>query len=225
MFNYHGDYNWRQNFSGAPELFWPVGILFLIGLILAITKIKKFKFSFLLAWLVLAALPVVISNEGIPHALRAILMIPPVFILSAFGGWWLYEKIINSPFCAIKNNKLIFNIFTGVFLSLLVFQAYTSYFIAWAQNPNVPGAFNQDYVDIASQINALPLQTPKYVIVEAGGVLVRGIPMPAQTVMFLTNTFLPQEQNAKNIHYLLPDQINEIFKATPKNPVSIFYLR
>ena len=219
MFNYHGDYNWRQNFAGAPELFWPVGILFLIGLILAIIKIKKFEFSFLLTWLALAALPVVISDEGIPHALRAILMIPPVFILSAFGGWWLYDKIINSPFFSKKNNKLIFNIFTIFFLSLLILQAYAFYFIAWAQNPNVSSAFNQDYVDIANQINALPLQTPKYVIVEASGVLVRGIPMPAQTVMFLTNTFLPQEQQAKNIHYLLPNQINEIPKTLSQNPV------
>ena len=36
MFNYHGDYNWRQNISGAPELFWPVGILFILGIALAI---------------------------------------------------------------------------------------------------------------------------------------------------------------------------------------------
>ena len=35
MFNYHGDYNWRQNVSGAPELFWPVGILFLLGIVLS----------------------------------------------------------------------------------------------------------------------------------------------------------------------------------------------
>ncbi|MCL5733174.1 MAG: hypothetical protein M1334_00725 [Patescibacteria group bacterium] len=225
MFNYHGDYNWRQNFAGAPELFWPVGILFLIGLILAAAKFKKLRFSFLLSWLILAALPVVISNEGIPHALRAILMIPPVFILAALGGWWLYDKVANSPFCALNNNKLIFNIFVVVFLFLLVVQAYTSYFIAWAQNPNVPGAFNQNYVDIANEINTFPVQTKKYVVVEAGGVLVNGIPMPAQTVMFLTNTFLPQNQDAKNIHYLLPNQVSEILKAPFQSPISIFYLR
>ncbi|MCL5733361.1 MAG: hypothetical protein M1334_01700, partial [Patescibacteria group bacterium] len=127
---------------------------------------------------------------------------------------WLYDKIISSPFCAVNNNKLIFNVFVGVFLSLLVFQAYTAYFIAWAQNPNVPGAFNQDYVDIANSINALPAQTKKYVVVEAGGVLVNGIPMPAQTVMFLTNTYLPKNQDAKNIYYLLPNQVNEILKSS-----------
>ncbi len=226
MFNYRGDYNWRQNFSGAPELFWPIGILFLIGFVLAVIKFRKFIFSFTLAWLALAALPVVISNEGIPHALRAILMIPPAFLLAAFGGWWFYNKIINSTFCASsKKNRLMFNVFAVVFLSLLAFQAYIFYFIAWAQDPNVPGAFNQDYADIAGQINALPIQIQKYVVVEAGGVLVRGIPMPAQTVMFLTNTFTPREQDAKNIHYLLPDQIGNIFKAPLKNSISIFYLR
>ena len=35
-FNFRGDQNWRQNISGAPQLFWPVGILFIIGLILAV---------------------------------------------------------------------------------------------------------------------------------------------------------------------------------------------
>jgi hypothetical protein len=28
--------------------------------------------------------------------------------------------------------------------------------------------------------------------------------MPAQTVMFITDTFEPEEQAAKNIHYVLP---------------------
>ena len=32
MFNCAGDWNWRHNYSGSPELFWPVGILFLIGI-------------------------------------------------------------------------------------------------------------------------------------------------------------------------------------------------
>jgi len=31
MFNFYGDPNMRHNYSGDPELFFPVGILFLIG--------------------------------------------------------------------------------------------------------------------------------------------------------------------------------------------------
>ncbi|MEK7451258.1 MAG: glycosyltransferase family 39 protein, partial [Patescibacteria group bacterium] len=36
MFNFSGDYNWRHNYAGKPLLFWPVGILFLIGILLGL---------------------------------------------------------------------------------------------------------------------------------------------------------------------------------------------
>jgi len=209
MFNFVGDSNWRHNYPGQPELFWPVGILFLIGLILSFKshslKIENWKLKIPLAWLAFAALPVIISNEGMPHALRALLMAPPVFIFAGAGGIWLYEFIISKA----KNRKL-FNAFVFIFLSLLVFQAYFAYFILWGQNPNVTGAFTQNYVAIGRQLNALPKNLPKYVVVKAGGVLVRGLPMPAQTVMFITDTFEATKQKEKNIFYILPNQTNQI---------------
>ena len=36
MFNVYGDANWRHNLSGRPELFWPFGISFIIGLAIVI---------------------------------------------------------------------------------------------------------------------------------------------------------------------------------------------
>ena len=243
MFNFVGDGNWRHNIAGRPELFWPVGILFVIGVILSIIQVFKFlisNFQFLmktkmsndqntqklgignwelgipLIWLAVAALPVIISNEGLPHALRAILMAPPVFILAGIGGIWLYDKIKNF----ITNDNTItrdsiakirmLNIFVFIFLSLFVFEAYATYFILWGKNPNTAGAFSANYVEIGRQLNTLPKETPKYVIVKASGVLVRGIPMPAQTVMFITDTFTPEKQKEKNIFYLLPEQINQL---------------
>jgi hypothetical protein len=50
--------------------------------------------------------------------------------------------------------------------------------------------------------------------------MVRGIPMPAQTVMFITDSFTTQKQVEKNIHYILPDQESFIKE---KNAL-IFYL-
>ncbi|HUZ93236.1 MAG TPA: hypothetical protein VNG29_04580, partial [Candidatus Paceibacterota bacterium] len=119
MFNIHGDNNWRQNISGAPELYWPVGLLFLLGIVLGLRSFFKkeppdsalsvkfsifnfsakggsasggqFSNSLLFLWFILAMLPVVLSDEGIPHALRSILMIPPVIIFAAIGGVALYR--------------------------------------------------------------------------------------------------------------------------------------
>ncbi len=234
MFNFAGDWNWRHNFAGRPELFWPVGIVFLIGVFgglrIFFLKVSRrltcpptaspsgdggrggesFSFIILFAWLIIAALPVVVSNEGLPHALRAILMIPPIFILAGVGAFWLYEKLIIK----IQNSKkfvkiILFSTFY-IILSLLILEAYTTYFVTWGRNPNVYGAFSADYVQIGREINALPEQTPKYVVVEASGTDVRGIPMPAQTVMFITDTFPLEKRLEKNVHYVLPNQTNQI---------------
>jgi len=234
MFNFSGDSNWRHNYAGSPELFWPVGILFLIGVFLSVksliqkskiknkndnvklkidspqtnTEILHFDFYILISWLIIAALPVVISNEGIPHALRSLLMIPPAIILAAFGGIYIYELVKNTM--TRHSTILIFKVFIFVFLSLLVFETYYTYFIKWGENPNVQGAFAADYVAVGRQLNLLPKEMPKYVVVQASGVDVRGIPMPAQTVMYITDTFLPQKQKEKNIFYVLPSQTNQI---------------
>jgi len=222
MFNFAGDWNWRHNYAGKPELFWLVGIMFVIGILSGFYFLfkKKFPFIILFAWLIIAALPVVVSNEGIPHALRAILMIPPVFILAGFGGAWLIAKIknqISKIKITIQNSKILdFIIHTSLFiiLSLLIFQAYYTYFVLWAPNPNTFDAFSADYVWIAKGLNNLPKELPKYVIIEASGVDVRGIPMPAQTVMFITDTFTPEKQKEKNIHYVLPNKISQIPKES-----------
>ena len=63
---------------------------------------------------------------------------------------------------------------------------------------------------LGRKLNAMPANVPKYVVVDTGGVLVNGIPMPAQTVMFITDTFTSEGQKAKNIHYVLPDQQKNI---------------
>ncbi|HUX35745.1 MAG TPA: glycosyltransferase family 39 protein [Candidatus Paceibacterota bacterium] len=208
MFNFVGDWNWRQNYAGAPELFWPVGILFILGVILGIKNLiskskfeapnSKFPYWILFFWFFLAMLPVVISNEGIPHALRSILMIPPVMILCGIGGIAIYDWIKK------RIPEYWVRAAVAFFIAFVVSNAYYMYFIAWANNPNVQGAFAADYVALGRQLNSLPVSVPKYIVVDAGGVLANGIPMPAQTVMFITGTFTAKGQAAKNIHYVLP---------------------
>ena len=224
MFNVRGDGNWRHNYSGAPEVYWFVGIFFVMGIILgairAIRKIKNHAYEdedvlwlISIVWILIAMLPVVISNEGIPHALRSLLMIPAVFMIAGIGAFAAVSFVSKY----IKPNML-YVILVIIGIGLIV-QVYCQYFILWGNNPNVAGAFNQNYVNIGNQINAISPAIPKYVVVNAGGVLVRGIPMPSQTVMFITDTFTADKQAAKNVHYVSPDQESTI----PKNAL-VFYL-
>jgi hypothetical protein len=239
MFNFKGDGNWRQNIAGAPELFLPVGILFLLGIVLSLCfllwrkfnpqfsdqrvknyglTIKDYAFGLWLMflWFILALLPAAASDEGIPHALRSILMLPPAIFFAAFAGTWAYRKIRNNGF---KKTAMVLAL---LFVVIVSANAYISYFIVWAKNPNIYWAFNENYVEIGNQINALPASTPKYVVVEAGGVLARGIPVPAETVMFVTNSFTTSTQIAQHIRYLLPDQTSTIPAGTPTS--TIFYV-
>lgn len=243
MFNIRGDGNWRHNYADKPQLFWPIGIFFLLGLFLSLKKITMFflkrkskfhlstlnksteihqesfpfSFFFLFSWFVLAAAPVVISNEGIPHALRSILMLPPTIIFSAVGANLVYQK-----FSSTKSTRLIRglkNFALFLFFSSLIIHSYFTYFVFWAKNQNTAWAFDQNSLILGEKLNSLPKDIKKYVIVEAKGVEVqvtdglsgktKPIPMPAQTVMFITNTYLAENQKAKNIYYLLPhEEIN-----------------
>jgi 4-amino-4-deoxy-L-arabinose transferase-like glycosyltransferase len=230
MFNFVGDWNWRQNFAGSPELFWPIGILFLIGfthgifrLVQTYRKEKHFPTVqvLLFSWFFIGLLPVVFSNEGIPHALRAIIVAPVVFIFAGEGLWWVYEKIkvayeIRDPHIVNIHRKKylegsVVAIFTVViFLTACMFFEYDKYFNQWANNPNVPPAFNASYVTLGQVLNQMPINIKKYVLVNAPGVEVvtpgsgQVVPMPAQTVMFITDTWTPDKQAAKNIFYLTP---------------------
>ena len=224
MFNFSGDTNWRHNFSGKPELYWPIGITFIFGVLYGLKNLLKKtdrEFILLFSWLMIAALPVIISTEGIPHALRSLLMIPPVFIFAGVGTLKIYELLIHkiSGFYH-KHDRLVKNSFI-LLCALLIAQSYNYYFIEWGANSNVDYAFRQSYVDIGKMLNSLPNETMKYIVVEDSYVKVRDISMPAQTVMFITNTFTTKKQVEKNIHYLRPGQEADIYE----NDALFFYLK
>ena len=143
-------------------------------------------------------------------------MLPPALILAAIAGTWLYAIVR-------RNHKKFARTIGIIFIVLVAVAGYVKYFIVWAQNPNVSGAFNENYVLIGREINALPVEIPKYVVVDAGGVLARGVPVPAETTMFITDFFTTQGQQEHNIHYLLPNQTNSVPSGTPSS--TIFYIQ
>ena len=207
MFTVAGDFNWRQNYAGRPELSATVGVLFLVGLALGLTRLfkKDFAFAVLFGWIFLAGLPVVISNEGIPHALRSILLIPPIIMLAAYGGIVFYrwaKRVLG-----ITDGRLLISAL--LILALVGVETYMVFFELWANNPATAGSFNSDYVEVSREINALPNGVVKVVLVNAGGVTVPtppahqlpGPPMPTQTVMFLTDTFYGTEKIGDGIYY------------------------
>jgi len=147
-------------------------------------------------------LPEILSSEGLPHSLRAIGAIPPVFIFSGMGGVWLIEKFRTQG----HGFRTVKNIAVTTFLLVVLAHTYNYYFIDWGKNPEVQGAHTQHFVDIGNYLNGLPADAKKYVVVNEGGVPVPfpdGIPMPAQTIMFITH-------GTPNIAYLKPEQLQSV---------------
>jgi hypothetical protein len=226
MFIWHGDSSWRHNFGGAPELWRPVGILFLLGLALGIWALVKvdspfahrpsrFAILFLLMWLILGSLPAIFS-KGNPHALRSLLMVVPAVVFAALGGGWLYQ------FGARKLKRQWMAILTALFITVAVAKSYSEYFVAWAPHPSVRMDFNADSVDIGNRINALPASEPKYVVVYATGVIAYGLPVPVEPVLYVTHSFVPDSAAQKvvnNTQYLLPSEINQIPPGTPSSHI------
>ncbi|MBP6855471.1 MAG: hypothetical protein KBC26_00590 [Candidatus Pacebacteria bacterium] len=209
MFFVDGDYNWRHNLSGSAQLAWPVAICFGIGIIYALfllfrkrdktthTKDERTYAGIIsLVWLAVAFLPVVLSNEGIPHALRSILMIPPAMILAALGADWV---IGHAQLVLSKKALALALVCIGI---SLVTHTYIMYHHAWRKNQNTQDAFAVRYVQLGRAVNELSPAIKKYIVVNTGGVDVRGIPMPSQTIMFITDSFTPEKQKQKNIIYV-----------------------
>jgi len=219
MFHFYGDLNWRHNIAGFPVLFWPVGILFLIGFLFSVKEIiKSIKrkdyslvriYSSLFIWWLVMLLPGILTYEGIPHALRCIGAIPPTFIFAGLGGTFIFEAFRRKV--SLKPGGFSFYLIT--FSSVLLFISFVSaqstrYFVIWAKNPAVMDAFTNNLVEVGNYLNSLPETTAKYVVVNQPGVPVpfpTGMPMPAQTPIFIETAKFGKSRT----NYLLPAEIKK----------------
>ena len=230
MFFVWGDGNWRHNLRGAPELWWPVAILFLIGILSSFFPVKNLKFkiqnSFILLWLVVLLIPTVISSEGLPHALRSIGVIPAVMILAAIGLEWIIVKISDwlrkkmgqypekrEQLLRIKKELFVLLI---IFLLAIASGTFNQYFFRWAENPRVADAFNENYVQLGKYLNSLPKDLPKYIIMNCDGNMFCDNPYQPPVIMFITKTYIPDWRVKNNIFYINPAQMNSFIDEADK---------
>jgi 4-amino-4-deoxy-L-arabinose transferase-like glycosyltransferase len=199
-----GDFDWLHNIAYRPVVFWPVAILFAAGVVVAIIAICRrdgwFPHLLMLAWLVLGAVPAVLSSESMPSAIRSILMIPAIFTLAAVGAYRGYEWL--APRVERLAPQQAMRAASAVLFLALSFECYYSYFDVWAKDPNVPITFDGASVDIVNHIKALPETAPKYVVPVSPGAGI-GVPPPAQTVMFMTQSYTARQREETNIHYVI----------------------
>lgn len=181
-----GDLNWRSNISGVSFLSELYSPFFGVGLVLVsffmlwyfFAPNKRFyywKYFLLGSWFWLMLMPVVTTAEGIPHGLRSIGVIPPVFIISAWAlyefctfFWRLHKKVWqkycfnhkdpkwveDSHFVPLKMRFVNFGLkfVVVVFCFALVFQAYFLYFVYAYNDPVNFYYFRSDLTQVSKYL-------------------------------------------------------------------------
>ena len=76
----------QHHVQGVGELYWVQAPFMLAGLYFLFKKKEKWRF-FITAWLLLVFIPVSITVDSIPNALRTVLAVVPYSLLTAYGFW------------------------------------------------------------------------------------------------------------------------------------------
>lgn len=143
MFNFEGDRNFRHNLGGTSMLDPFTGILLWLGVIISLLGIRKIKNFILFVWFAVMSLPEVLTSEGIPHALRLVGVMPPLFIWIGIGFDWLLKQL-----------KIKYVATLGVFIILVVAGTFgfKKYFIEFPKYKDSRSAYAYDMVAIANDI-------------------------------------------------------------------------
>ena len=239
MFFWQGDCNPRHNFACQPELFWPVAVFFTVGLFWALRALFKktgaLPAATLLTWFFFMLFPATLTREGIPHALRSIGLIVPVFIFAGWGAEFLWTNVRDyldraaqeqkwqSYRPQINRIKKESAVLFALLLLFMAFNAYQAYFVRFPKDLNTYYAFGTNLTNIGEYLNTMPGDARKIIIVNLSGDLIRGIKAPAQTPMFITGTFSEEKRRGKKVEYLnelggLTLQPEEKIAIIPLNP-------
>lgn len=107
----------QHHVQGIGELYLFQAPFMLIGIYLVFKKREKYRWV-VAGWVLLAFIPVSVTNDSIPHALRTLVAIPTYQFFSAYGlvvfYFWLKSKGFK-----------IFTLSTAIFGLVVVFSLYT----------------------------------------------------------------------------------------------------
>jgi 4-amino-4-deoxy-L-arabinose transferase-like glycosyltransferase len=133
MFGVSGDPEWRYNVALRPifDPFW--ALLFYAGIAIALWRIKRAAYAFVLIWLVVMLLPSILSGSDLSQH-RAVGAIGAAFILPALT---LQEIRAWSAARWGGSAKLFGAAATALLILLAAFGGMQAYFVTWTNNPEV----------------------------------------------------------------------------------------
>ncbi|MGC9398219.1 MAG: ArnT family glycosyltransferase [Anaerolineae bacterium] len=149
MFFARGDRIWRHNLAWRPVWGPPLGLAFVVGVVVTIAGFRRdARAALLLLWTAVMALPTLLAEDA-PHFLRAVGVLPTAALLPACGLRWMEKQIEHDKFKVIK--------WGGLPLALVLLGGLHTtydYFVRYAQAPLAYHWFEAGPEALAGEINA-----------------------------------------------------------------------
>lgn len=108
----------QHHVQGMGELYYFQAPFLLIGIWVVLKKKEKFG-RLILLWLLIAFVPVSVTNDSIPHALRTLVAVPTYQFFTAFGIYY--------SFVLLKNRIKVLQFVTGALIVLVTVINFKTY--------------------------------------------------------------------------------------------------
>lgn len=154
-----GDSAWRYNIAGRPLLVWPLALLFVAGVVLAVVRmVRPGRFPayrglacfFALLWLAVGWLPVLITGPELSTT-QAIGMQPVIYLFPALAlvaaGEWLFQGRLGLPW---RRGLVLVPLLLFGWLGVDTVRAY---FDVWANHPEVKLQYGDRLVAMMDYLN------------------------------------------------------------------------
>jgi 4-amino-4-deoxy-L-arabinose transferase-like glycosyltransferase len=153
MFNIAGDPIARYNLPGRPVFDVITGLLFLLGLLIALRGWREPRNLFALLWLPIGLLPSMLSDSA-PSFLRASASLPVAFLFPALAIDWLFSRTTQ------RRSQIIGY---ALVIGLIVFTGALTirdYFFVWPNRADVREVYRSDLAAAAAWIAQQPSDQP-----------------------------------------------------------------
>jgi len=147
MFNWRGDFIPRHNLPYRPVFDLATGLLFLLGLALCLRRaLRQQEYALLLIFLLVMLLPTVLA-EGAPHFLRAVGVLPVLFVLPAIGGAAVWQAISS------RSSRLAAALVLALLLGFSLFSTVNDYFARHVRSEAVYYNFEAGATELAWDVD------------------------------------------------------------------------
>ncbi|MBS1251294.1 MAG: hypothetical protein MAG451_00326 [Anaerolineales bacterium] len=216
MFNVRGDFIPRHNVPLRPVFDPLLSIFFLLGLGVAIRQWREPAYGFILIWTSFMLLPTVLAEDA-PHFLRAVGILPVVFIIPALGLSVAIHWLKRTQSLAVAGSTLL------IALSLSLGLTTYDYFVRHARSENTYYQFETGATELASDVNTFLRQhrnSQAYVdhVLWGGWAAIRFLIPHSQRVTVLTDDTPRVPASPQTVVALWPFQdLSSYFSLLPEN--------